>query len=263
VSIARDAELADTLAQLADSDPDTAERLLRELSETDRRRVIAAILLDASRDCGLVLHLADAFCRLDPTGAVEHGYALVGVLARVGEYDAAVQFVRGQAARRGESENPVKWVESIFAQWAARDGAAAIAAATALPERGMRDEALDATVRTWVKIDPQALAAWTVRHEAGPESDRGAAALAASMTALQPEVAVRWAERIGAPGLRVQTIASIVRQWRLADAAAAWNFLRETAALRPDERAALEAEWRTMAGDEVGLTNSAMAPAVP
>jgi hypothetical protein len=262
-TIARDGELAYMLAQLAETDPEAAERLLLALTETDRRRVVAAVLLDASRDQGLALRLADAFCRLDPTGAIEHGYSLVGVLTRVGEFAAAVEFVRGQAGRRGETENPVKWLGAIFARWATRDGVAAVAAAMAMPPGGMRDEAVDAAIGTWVKVDPQALAVWTTRREAGPEFDRGAAALARDLTPLQPEVALRWAALIGAPGLRSLTIGSILREWKAVDPAAAGLFMRSsTAALPPEDRAALETEIGETAADRP-VTNSVPASPSP
>ena len=210
-AIGRDAELADTLEQLADTDPSAAAERLGALGETDRRRVVAAVLIDAARQPDRAVRLAGDFCRADPTVAAEHGYSLVAVLIRAGEFEAALRFVQFQDATAGETENPTKWLGMIFAGWAERQPQLAAWSASALASDGMRDEALQAVATTWVKTDPS-----------------GAANFAAQLPSGEG---------------RVRALTTTLHAWEESDSSAARRFTQTSPALRASDRAALLASF--------------------
>lgn len=281
-AIARDAELADTLEALAEADPDTATELLLSLNETDRRRVVAAVLIDAARQPGEAARLAADFCRADPTGAIEHGYALVATLVRAGEFDVALQFVRIRDAVAGESENPNKWLAAAFGGWAERQPLSAARAAVALTAEGLRGEALqavtstwartdpagaagfvtqlpagferalalDLTLRRWVEKSPDAAAAWIAGLAPGSEFDHAAATVATAphLVMPHPDVAISWAERIGDGELRSHTLAAVARTWAAQDFSAAVRYVRSSPTLQAIDRAGLLAEFAAEPG---------------
>jgi hypothetical protein len=276
-AVARDAELADMLEELADRDPDLAADLLSSLDELDRRRVVAAVLVDAAREPAKAVQFANEFCDADPCGAIEHGYSFVTALARVGEFAAAVEFVQLQSQRTEETENASKWLARIFAQWTASEPASAAERALALPASSLRGEALravavewaradmsglagflsrlpasgergclvNATLPAWAASDPAAAAAWLARFSSAEEFDAGAATLATTprVLATAPATAAQWAERIAEPTLRSNTLAAVLQSWATIDAAAARRFFESCPDLIAADRARLASEW--------------------
>jgi len=220
-TIARDAELADTLEELADADSDIAAELLLSLGEADRRRVVAAILIDAAREPENAVRLAGRFCRTDPTVAADHGYALVATLARAGEFDAALRFVQRHDVTAGETENPSKWLGALFTRWAERQPQLAARAATALASEGLRAEALQSVATAWVKSDPAGAANF---------------------------FAAGWAGRADDGALRSHTLVAVVRAWSSSDASAAMRYAQSSPMLLAGDRAALLAEFSTRRG---------------
>ena len=168
-SITRDAELAETLEELALRDPDLAGDMLRSLAEEDRRAVVAAILLDAAQRPERAVELAHEFCRSDPAGSTDHGYAVVWALAHASEFDAAIRFVEQQQLRPRESEDPSKWLDRLFSTWAQKQPEAAAALAACLPVGSLRDEAMRAVACAWFRRDPVALANFVLRQPEGAE----------------------------------------------------------------------------------------------
>lgn len=142
-SIARDAALADALEQIADADPDLAAELLLGVATADRQRIVAAILIDASRRPEHASQIASEFVHADVSGSTDHGYSLVSALSRAGEFEPALQFVlRQDRTAVGQDEDPGKWLRVLFAEWARRNPEQARARATALESEAWRAEAL-------------------------------------------------------------------------------------------------------------------------
>lgn len=268
----RDALLSAAFRGWAATDREAAaiEALLSP--ETEHVLAAAAVLDVAAQQPDDALRLARRFCAEDPAYAHEHGGSLISALARVKQYEAAVQFAL-TTETPGESESRNQWLQSAFRRWAEREPEAAVVASLRLPEEGMRFEALQAVVagwvqldpegttefirqlpigadrtntlgealRLWVKASPKAASEWLDRLEPNPELDAGVAALATlpQLVAHRPEVAISWAESIVDAERRSNALTAIVRQWAETDAGAARRYAEQSADLLPADRATL------------------------
>lgn len=139
-TIERDADLADAIEEIADTDPDLAARLLLGVPTGDRQRIVAAVLIDAARRPANASRMASEFVRADAAGSTDHGYALVSALSRAAEFESALQFVLKQDAA-GQSEDPGKWLRELFTQWARANPEQARERAATLPSESARAEA--------------------------------------------------------------------------------------------------------------------------
>jgi hypothetical protein len=260
----------------AETDPTAAAAKARALPDAERAVGVAAVLAGASGRPDVAVRLAVEFCRDDPALASGHGYALIAALGRTGEFRAAIRFALGEeSAADGEDRN--KWLKAAFAQWAAQNPTAAMAAIQELPGAGSRFEALEsiaanrvhtdpaglaATLRhlppgperslvlgqalhVWANSDPKTAADWLNRLEPSLELDAGAAALATATQSQtlnrRPEVALSWAESIVGAELRSRTLATVVQKWAATDAASASRYVQASTDLLPEDRAALVA----------------------
>jgi hypothetical protein len=122
--------------------------------------------------------------------------------------------------------------------WAVAQPASLAAYATGLPAGHERTLALNATVEAWSLQDPAAFSAWLSQFPPTPELDQAAAALVLRADGMNrtPTVALRWAETITDPALRLEAITHAVREWSAQDAVAAANYLAQTSRLTPGER---------------------------
>jgi hypothetical protein len=258
----------------AESDPAAAAAQARALPDEERALGVAAVLAGVSNQTEVAVRLATEFCRDDPALASEHGYALIAALGRTGEFRAAIRFAVGaEAAVEGEDQN--KWLKAAFAQWAAQNPAAAMAAIQELPGGGPRFEALDAiatnrvltdpaglaaalrnlpvgpdrslvlgqTLRAWVNSDAKTAADWLNQLEPSLELDAGAAAVATSAQShtlnQRPEVALSWAESIVSAELRSRTLVAVVQKWAMHDLLAAQHYVQTSTDLLPADRVTL------------------------
>jgi hypothetical protein len=255
----------------AEADPIAAAAHARTLPDSERGIGVAAVLAGASHQPSVAVKFADEFCRSDPSLAYAHGRALITALGRVGEHRAAIRFaLEDHNAEPGEDNN--KWLKAAFAQWAAKDPHAALAALHELPDEAARFEALDAVVtsrlridpagiaetlrlspsghdrdlalgralRTWADQDPASAATWLDQLHPSPELDAGAKAIATQpQLEHRPDVALSWAESIASAESRSRTVSMVVQRWADRDAATALHYIQTSPHLLPEDRAKL------------------------
>ena len=266
----------------AEIDPSAAAAQARALPDEERAVGVAAVLAGVSNQPNIAVRLATEFCRDDPALASEHGYALIAALGRTGEFRAAIRFaVDADGAVEGEDQN--KWLKAAFAQWAAQNPTAAMAAIQELPGAGPRFEALEAiatkrvridpaalavalhnlpvgpdrslvlgqTLRTWANNDPKTAADWLNQLDPSLELDAGAAAVATSTQSRtlnqRPEVALSWAESIVSAELRSRTLVAVVQKWAEHDPSAAQHYAQSSTDLLLADRETLIAAIKTPA----------------
>lgn len=258
----------------ADTDPRAAATEASRLPSDERSSAVAAVLAGASKDATVAVQLAREFCRTDHELALAHGYSLVNTLGKTGQFRAAVSFA-AEASAGEESEDANKWLKAAYAQWAALDPVAALAAVNELAGPAHRFEALDSVVtsrvgidpaglaealrrlpsaedrnlvlghalRTWVNNDVGTASQWLNQQDPNPDLDAGASAVAKAtqeqMLNQRPEVALSWAESIVSPELRSQTLAAVVTKWSASDRAQARRYVETSADLFHSDRADL------------------------
>jgi hypothetical protein len=160
----RDAALADALQQARATSADDAERQFLALHPTDRMAVAAATLAKAaSRSADEAVREAIRFCDEDPDYALDHGRALIAVLADHGHFNAALDFVVAEDNNGWLGENGHKWLSSLFTLWATSAPERAAEAALASAGPGRRSEALQIVAAAWAKTNPAAAANFAVQ----------------------------------------------------------------------------------------------------
>jgi hypothetical protein len=202
----------------------------------------------------------------EPALANEHGTALVGILARAGQYATAIQF-----ASEGPAESRADWVTAAFKIWAGDKPEEALKAFSSFTNQDMRgpifravvdgwaDEkasgladysltlppgedrayALTNAMFKWCLQDPASLGAWLNAHsEPVAEFDAGVSALVTHTNGANrsPEVALGWAESISDPAMRFDSIKHVVQEWAAQDPAAAQKYVQNASWLGPDQR---------------------------
>lgn len=245
--------------------PDAAADWALALDEpAARARALRAVFAGAVDRPEAALRIGRLAAERDPTGAMEHGMALIDALADAGNFAIA-----SRVASESDPARPV-WVIEAFAKWSALqpdEASRAVAALpegevrinalrgvangwgeadpaglsqflTALPASATRRELLGHSLRQWVTVEPGAASKWINGVELGPDMDEGVAAVAV-MPSLKPEVATSWAESVENPQQRSETLAVILREWGRTDPKAAAQYLTVTRDLQPDERRAL------------------------
>lgn len=167
-TIARDAELAEILGELIDTDLSLAADLFQRLSENERLRLGAVVLWDVAADPQRATARAIALCRIDGAAALQHGDALLSVWLRRQDYAAAVDFVLAANAALAAGEEPAKWMRRLFAEWTTRHPLNATRGAAALNDESLRAEALGSVVNAWLQTDPAAATAFIAHLPPGP-----------------------------------------------------------------------------------------------
>jgi hypothetical protein len=225
-------------------------------------------------DPAQAVNLGKLLIQQNPNEALGCGSRLVDALCDAGNFEAAVQLASG-----GDKEQRSFWLAGAYSKWAEFQPEQAAAAAAAITDPDLRNEALHGIVGGWAEADPVALvqfvtklpsetddgsilsqalqywvkhdaaaaSQWINSHESGPAMDEGVAAVAI-MESIKPDVAVGWAGSIVNPTLRSETLATVIRSWMTDDLPAARQYFENTKDLLPEDRQQIAEALATLGG---------------
>jgi hypothetical protein len=250
------------------SPADAVNWALSQSKARDRNAGVATVLASAAAaNPEEAVRVANLICKENPGAAVDYGASLIDALCNTGNFAAAMQY----AASGTDSERQV-WTGKAYMQWAELQPEQAAAAANAIADPDIRNQALHAVVggwaetdpaaltqfltqslpggdyssmigealHNWVRLDPVGAANWINDNSSlGPDLDEGVAAVANMdlfMGDIKPEVMVGWAASITDPTLRSETVANVLRSWLLVDPTTAQNYFNTTTDLLPADR---------------------------
>jgi hypothetical protein len=194
--------------------------------------------------------------------SVSYGASLIEALGDAGHFETAARMAAdgGEGIRSG-------WMASAYSRWAEFQPDQAAAAASAITDPSIRNEALHGIVGgwsaadpvalvhfaqqlpadhdrdsilsqalgSWVKRDPEEASRWINERGTGPELDEGVASVA-TLESIKPDVAVGWAESVANPKLRSETLTMVIRNWLSTDLQAAHRYFENTKNLLPEDR---------------------------
>jgi hypothetical protein len=252
--------------------PDDAATWIATLPSLEHEGAEGAVMDGAARHPETAVTLAQRLVQSDPVGARSHANQLLRVLGQRGDYESGVDFaahlpeeIRSEmlgtafqywaqaqperaldvALKLSGGEERKTVLDAAISGWAQGDPSGLAEFALNLSSTADRTEVLQTALREWVEVNPKAASDWIVRFDPKPELDAGAAAIALQpeILAKQPEVAARWAENISSADLKSSTLASVLREWAVKDAAASLNYAKISTALQPADRAALLDEF--------------------
>jgi len=165
---------------------------------------------------------------------------MTGAYSYWAEYQPENAFAAANALT--DPKQKVLALDAIISKWSYNDPKAILELSASLPPE-QRAHALTDALRNWAAENPADTAEWLNHADANPELDTGLASVATSYEVTQkPDVALGWAESIVDSGLRSSTIAEVVRQWAIADRAAALRYVESSQNIRPDEKQVLLSE---------------------
>lgn len=154
-----------------------------------------------------------------------------------GEYPKAVALVMTWP----ELNDRRQILRLLLADWVDTRPVAAAEFAQGLCAGVERREMLEVVIREWCERDVAAAGAWL--NALTPHSDQdGAVAAIATCSILveqRPDVALSWAESIGAPTARWEAAATVAEAWARRDLTVAVRYFEKSSTLTIDERARL------------------------
>jgi hypothetical protein len=226
------------------------------------------VLLGAAGDPEATIRIGMRLSAQEPALTGEYSNAVVHALGQAGAFEAAVRF-----ASSATGEHRAQLLSTAFHQWAQHRPEAAREALAGFQDPAVRAEALQGLISGWAYTQPAALADYAMQLPAGEERSRvlrealpqwvardpvatlqwldkfdpaadfdaGVAAVAnlGTLITKNPQVAMSWAESIFDPGLRKDTLRSIVEQWSRKDSGAARRYIEGLTDLSADERTQL------------------------
>jgi hypothetical protein len=252
------------------TDPEAAAKWAQSETVMDRGQAINALLQGAVQDPDKAVSVTTELTQNDSSRAGEFGADLISALTEAGQFDRAANFAVNSPANCRED-----LMLPAYSRWAEFQPQAAFASAALIADPDLRDTALNAIIVGWSPTDPQgmvefaqnnlsagqqdsalsraigfwagsdpiAAATWINQNNPGPQSDTGVAEIALSPQLAQtPELAANWAESISNPQLRLETLATVVRNWAAANLSGAENYVENTPELAPEDRPRLLAE---------------------
>lgn len=211
------------------------------------------------------VRIGNLLIRQNPGEAVGYGSRLIDALCAAGDFAAASQLATGGDAGVQRSI----WLAEAYSKWAELQPEQAAQAANALADPVARNEALHGIVggwaeadpaglaqylsqqppdtergqmigqalENWARLDPVAAANWMNTHagDLGGDMDKGLQSVA-TMSGLQPDIAVAWAENITDEKLRSEALDDVLRNWVHSDPQAATTYFNTTQNLLPADR---------------------------
>lgn len=230
----------------------------RNQPEPQRTETILGIFERIADDRTLVVILGRALLRGPVAQAEADGTAIIGVLVRVGAFDAALDLAAdGPATSRAEwlrvvlpamagrqpeaaAEIALSFVaqgveRSIFEQvvrnWASTAPADAAQFALSLPLGDARTLALRTAVDRWLKRDPSAVIHWLPSIREAGEGDIVLASLVTRTDSVTrpTATALAWADRIADATLHFTALEHVLREWAVQDRAAAVGYVEHAA----------------------------------
>jgi len=257
-----------TLSGWASTAPEDASSWALNLSnQSERSAAISTVLASAvATDPEGAVRAAKFIMQQDPSGDGGYGSSLVDALCDAGNFDIAAKF----AADGDNSDRPF-WLGETYSKWAELQPEQAAAAAMAINDPNMRNQALHGVAGGWAQADPAGLAQFLSTTPSGNDrsqmmgqalwnwvrndpasaadwinnSDMGAdldqAILAVSSKDLTeddytPSTAIGWAESIQDDTLRSEALRNVLRNWLISDRAAATAYFNQTTDLLPADR---------------------------
>jgi hypothetical protein len=161
------------------------------------------------------------------------------------------EFQPEQAARTAAAiKDPELRTEALHGMvggWAEADPVGLVQFVTELPENE-RGPLLSQSLQRWAKQDPEGASQWINNHEARSELDVGVAAVA-TMDSIKPTVAIGWAESVSDPGLRSETLVTVIRNWLTTDLPSARHYFDSSKNLLPDDRQELSEVFSNFSRD--------------
>jgi hypothetical protein len=129
----------------------------------------------------------------------------------------------------------------VLSDWMETSPLAAAEFAQTLPAGVERREMLEAVIHDWCERDVAAAGAWLNALARHADQDGAVAAIATSsvLSEQRPEIALSWAESIGAPTARWEAAATVAEVWARRDLAAVVRYFEKSSTLTIDERARL------------------------
>jgi hypothetical protein len=222
---AASSSFADILGRLAPgADESDIAALIAALSGCrDRALVLRVIeaLPDATMQAYVVNRLVETWARTDPAA----------VAAWLDALPAAIDTMVAQV--------------TVHRIWAGTDAPAAVSHALAIWKTSGASEPLAAGISAWIVRDAAAAGAWIAAQPRDPVLDRAAAELARSDAVVQqPDIAIRWAQRISNDGQRLQSLETFFARWLDVDRFAARQYLRSSQLLSEQDRSELRESLR-------------------
>ena len=248
------------------TNPEAAVAWAQTETVMDHAQAINALLQGAVQDPDQAASVTAELIKNDSNRATEYGGDLISALTEAGQFERAANFAASGAASSRED-----WMLPAYSRWAEFQPQAAVASAMQIADAGVREAALNAIIVGWSPTDPKAMvefaqnnlpagqqdsalssaigfwadsdpaaaALWINQNNPGPQTDSGVAEIALSpQLARKPEVAVTWAESILNPQLRSETLQALLEKWAAFDFSSAENYVENSPALAPEDRAA-------------------------
>ena len=246
---------------------DAAKWALDLSNQSDRSAAISTVLTSAvAADPDEAVRVAKLIMQQEPGGDVGYGSSLIDALCNAGNFEAAAKF-----AADGDNSQRSFWLGAAYSKWAELQPEQAAAAANAITDPDLRNQALHGIVggwaqadpvaltqylsqlpsdgerrsmlgqalQNWVRLDPVAAASWINNSDMGPDLDEGVKAVANMdmfMGDIKPDTAVNWAESISDVTLRSEALVNLLHDWALIDLPAAKKYFETTTNLRPADR---------------------------
>jgi hypothetical protein len=245
------------------SPTNAANWALARTDANERERALSTVFAGAvAADPESAMRFGESLIQEHPDDATSYGASLIEALGAAGNFETAARL-----AADGDSSTRAGWMGSAYSQWAELQPEQAAAAAAAIKDPALRNEALHGIVggwaeadpaaliqfvtalpadsehgpllsqalERWAKEDPEAASAWINQNESGPDLDVGVAAVA-TMDSIKPDLAVGWAESVTDPKLRSETLVTVIRNWLTTDLPAARQYFDSTKNLSPEDR---------------------------
>jgi len=129
----------------------------------------------------------------------------------------------------------------LLADWVDARPVSAAEFAQGLSAGVERREMLEVVIREWCERDVAAAGAWLIALTPHSDQDGAIAAIATCSVLVEqrPDIALSWAESIGAPTARWEVAATVAEAWARRDLTAAVRYFEKSSTLTIDERVRL------------------------
>ena len=246
---------------------DASDWALALSNQSERSAAILTVLTSAvATDPDGAVRVVKFIMQQDPSGDGGYGSSLVDALCNAGNFEIAAKF-----AADGDDSERSFWMGEAFSQWAEFQPEQAAAAAMAINDPKMQNQALHGiaggwaqadpaglaqflslmppgtdrgnmmgqAVWSWVRTDPASAADWINNSDMGADLDQAILAVASKDLTeddFTPGTAISWAESIQDDTLRSEALRNVLCNWLAMDRAAATSYFNATANLLPADQ---------------------------
>lgn len=217
--------------------------MIQRWTEADPQAAAAfALALHGPRQREMLDRVVMAWADEDPVSAKTfidklsdkqlRGQLVMNIIASFAHESPREALALAQSVLPGQVANAMS---SVFSVWADDDPKAALDAASKLPASTTKQEVLGSALSGWARLEPEAALDWLTRESRDIGYYDYQAFSAVSME--HPEIAARYAERLGTSRERTEIFSNIARQWFDSDSKAAMSWIKKLD--DQDRRAAL------------------------